>query len=164
MKTGCLFFRAAALLVPAVLLGADVVLGAAQPAGGSPAGPAGVSNAVPAGASVPLSVFVMPTTREEGKDPFFPRSARPYGPGPVKPSTTKEPPVMPVVELKLNGISGTVEHRLAIINGRTFDAGEEGEVRSGAARVRIRVVEIKADYVIVMAAGQEQVLRLRTGL
>jgi hypothetical protein len=162
MKTGCLFFRVAALLVPAALLCAGKVLGAAQPASGSPAESAGVSNAVPAGAAIPLSVFLMPATREEGKDPFYPRSVYPYGSAPVKPSTNVT--VQVVVDLKFNGFSGTAEHRLAIINGRTFDQGEEAEVRSGAGRVRVKVVEIKTDYVIVEAAGQRQVLRLRTGL
>jgi hypothetical protein len=160
MKTGCLFFRVAALLVPAALLCGGKALGAEQPAAGSPAGSAGVSNAEPA---IPLSVFVMPATREEGKDPFFPRSMHPYGSAPVKASTNKEP-VQVVLDLKFNGLSGTVEHRLAIINGRTFDQGEEAEVRSGAARVRVKCVEIKTDYVIIEAAGQRQVLRLRTGL
>ena len=163
MKTGRLFFRVAAVLVPAALLCVGKVLGAGQPASGSPAGSAGVSNAVPAGAAIPLSIFLMPTTREEGKDPFYPRSSYPYGSAPVKPSTNKEP-VQVVVDLKFNGFSGTPEHRLAIINGRTFDQGEEAEVRSGAARVRIKVVEIKTDYVIVEVAGQRQVLRLRGGL
>jgi hypothetical protein len=72
--------------------------------------------------------------------------------------------VQVVIDLKLNGISGTAEHRLAIINGRTFDQGEDAEVRSGAARLRVKVLEIKPDYVIVEAAGQRQILRLRTGL
>jgi hypothetical protein len=159
MKTGCLFFRVAALLIPAALLCAGKALGAAEPAAGSPAGSAGVTNAEPA---IPLSVFVVPATREEGKDPFFPRSLRPYGSAPVRPNTNA--PVQLVIDLKLNGISGTAEHRLAIINGRTFDQGEDAEVRSGATRVRVRVVEIKPDYVIVEAAGQRQILRLRTGL
>ena len=159
MKTGCLFFRVAALLIPAALLCAGKVLGAAQPANG----PAGVSNAVPAGAAIPLSVFLMPATREEGKDPFYLRSTYPYGSAPIKPSTNREP-VQVVLDLKFNGLSGTAEHRLAIINGRTFDQGEEAEVRSGTARVRVKCVEIKPDYVIIEAAGQRQVLRLRTGL
>jgi hypothetical protein len=152
MKSGFLFVRAVALLVPSVLLCESMALGAAPPA-------------VPAAAAIPLSVFVVPATREEGKDPFFPRSTRPYGTAPVKAaSSTNREPVQPVIELKLNGISGTADHRLAIINGRTFDQGEEAEVRSGAGRVSVRVVEIKAEYVIVIAAGQQQVLRLRTGL
>jgi hypothetical protein len=162
MKPGCLFIRASALLFPAAVLCGRLALGAAAPASGSHAVSAAGTNAAPAEAAIPQSVFVQPATKEEGKDPFFPRSLRPYGPGPVKASTNNPAPQM-VVELKYNGMSGTADHRLAIINGRTFEQGEEGEVRSGQGRVSIRVVEIKPDYVVVIAAGQQQVLR-RSGL
>src|SRR5258706_4908276 len=100
MKTGRLFFRVAAVLVPAALLCGGKVLGAGQPASGSPAGSAGVSNAVPA---IPLSIFLMPATREEGKDPFYPRSSYPYCAAPLKPLTNAPVPV--VVDLKFNGFS-----------------------------------------------------------
>ena len=112
---------------------------------------------------IPQSAFVIPAGPQEGKDPFYPRSAYPYGSAPVKaPTNVVTAPV--VVELKLNGISGTPEHRLAIINGKTIAQGEETEVRSGPGKVLVRVLEIKPDYVIVEAAGQRQTLRLRAGI
>ena len=66
-------------------------------------GPA-VTNAPAAEAEPPKSVFNVPSVAAEGKDPFFPRSQRPYGTVPIKP--TKKP-AAPVVELQLKGISGS---------------------------------------------------------
>ena len=105
----------------------------------------------------------MPTTPQEGKDPFFPRSLHPYAS--VVPKTKSAAPYVPqVVDLRLGGISGTGDHRLAIINGQTLELGEEGEVRSGTGRVRIRVIDIKTDTVVVQVGAQQLVLRLRPGL
>src|SRR5262245_5403983 len=65
----------------------------------------------PAEPPVPQSVFIMPRERTEGRDPFFPRSVRPYmalNPNP-QPVVTNVPPPTPVAEIRLNGISGTPE-------------------------------------------------------
>ena len=70
-------------------------------------------------------------------------------------------PTPQTFDLKLNGISGTSEHRLAIINGKTFEKDEEGEVRVGAAKVNIRVVDITANSATVQVGGRQQVLRMR---
>jgi hypothetical protein len=51
-----------------------------------------------------------------------------------------------------------------MINGRTFEAGEEGEVKlPGGARVLIKCEEIKADSAIIVIGGQRRELRFRTG-
>jgi hypothetical protein len=63
--------------------------------------------------------------------------------------------------LHLNGISGTVDRRLAIINNQTFQTNEEGEVPTNPGRARIRCVEIRADSVLVQVGGEQRVLRLR---
>jgi len=132
---------------------------AAQKPAGAAAGPAiSVSNAIPAG----LSVFVIPGTPPEGKDPFFPKSLRVYTTGAASTNRVVTAPPQ-TVELKINGISGTAEHPLAIINGKTFEQGEEGEVRVGAARMNIRVLEIKANTVTVQVGTRQQVLRMRGG-
>ena len=65
------------------------------------------------------------------------------------------------VELKLNGISGTANHRLAIINNRTFEVGEEGEVVSSVGHVHIICKDIKTDSVRVLISGEERIVRLR---
>ena len=68
-----------------------------------------------------------------------------------------------VADLRLNGISGPPDHRLAIINNKTFDAGEEAEVNTNAGRLRIRCIEIQPDAVIIQIGGERRVLRLRPG-
>jgi len=79
-------------------------------------------------------------------------------------TATNAPRDVVVVELELRGISGTVDRRLAIINGHTFGVGEEGEVPTSNGRARIRVLEIKSDSVVVLVNGEQRVLRLRPGL
>jgi hypothetical protein len=124
------------------------------------ANPPARSNTAPSEPVVLKSVFVMPTGPQEGKDPFFPRSLRPYESVIVR--TNMPLAVAPtMIDLKLSGISGTAERPLAIINGKTFEQGEEGEVRVGVAHMNIRVVEIKANTVTVQMGTQQQVLRMR---
>jgi hypothetical protein len=125
------------------------------PSDSSPA----ATNTLPILPQIPQSVFIIPLTPQEGIDPFFPRSMRLFNDVVVK---TNLQPAAAVVELKLNGISGTADHRLAIINNRTFETGEEGEVVSNVGRSRIICQDIKADSVRVLISGEERVLRLRS--
>ena len=129
----------------------------------SPASPMPApTNALPAQLEIPKSVFIIPATPQEGKDPFFPLSMRLFTTTVVR--TNLQPTVaVPVVELKLNGISGTADHRLAIINNRTFEANEEGVVSTTSGPVRIRCLEIKDDSVLVQVGGEQRVLHLRPG-
>jgi hypothetical protein len=113
------------------------------------------TNAVPA--AVPVSVFVVPTTRQEGRDPFFPKSDRMLGLDSAKPGATPQP----AFTLILNGVDSISGHLLAMINGRTFAAGEEGEVPIPAGRMHIRCVEIRRDSVIVEFGGQRRELRMK---
>ena len=109
--------------------------------------------------AVPQSTFAQPKRREEGRDPFFPKSIRPYG-DEAKPKNV--PTVTPIAELSLKGISGTPEQPLAIINTTTFTAGEEGDVTTRAGKIRIRCVEIRMSEgtVLVQVGGQSRELRL----
>ena len=116
------------------------------------------TNALPAQVEIPKSVFVIPTTPQEGKDPFFPLSKRLFASPVVKTNGHPAPPA--IVELKLNGISGTADHRLAIVNNRTFEVGEEGAVPTPSGHVTIRCLEIKPDSVRVLVNGQERILHL----
>lgn len=152
------------LAVVAVFLGLVFAARAAQPRPTAPApAPAAVTNALPV-PQIPKSVFVMPATPQDGKDPFFPRSMRPYGPGHETVKASPQQPAVVVVDLRLNGISGTAERRLAIINNHTFEANEEGVVSNASgAPVRIRCLEIKADSVLVQIGGEQRILRLRSG-
>jgi hypothetical protein len=123
--------------------------------------PPATTNAAPAQPEIPRSVFTIPTTPQEGKDPFFPRSKRLFATAVVK--TNLPPPAVVVADLYLNGISGTPEHRLAIVNNQTFAANEEGEVPTDRGRAHIRCLEIKADSVVVQVGNEQRVLRLRAG-
>jgi hypothetical protein len=110
---------------------------------------------------VPQSVFIMPRGKHEGVDPFFPRSSRPYGPVlPIVAPTTPES-VTVAVDLKLKAISGLPEHRLALINNHTFEAGEEGEVVTTTGRMRIRCLEITQDSAVVQVGPERRELHLR---
>ena len=119
-----------------------------------------VTNATLIQVEIPQSVFVIPTSPLEGKDPFFPRSMRLFSSGVLE---TNVPLPTPSVELRLNGISATADRRLAIINNQTFEINEEGEVRTSQGRARIRCLEIKADSVLVQVGNERQVLHFRPG-
>lgn len=130
----------------------------------SPASPTPApTNTLPAQLEIPKSVFIIPATPEEGKDPFFPLSMRPFTTTVVRTNLQPTVAVAVTVDLKLNGISGTAARRLAIINNRTFEANEEGVVSTTSGPVRIRCLEIKDDSVLVQVGGEQRVLRLRPG-
>lgn len=110
------------------------------------------------------AIFINPTSKKEGVDPFFPKSERPYlSAHPIKQTTQ---PVSVTADLRLGGISGSQDHRLAIINNKTFEIGEEGDVTSNSDKVRIRCLEIKSESVIVqfVSGGVRRELHLRKGL
>ncbi len=67
-------------------------------------------------------------------------------------------------DFRLNGITGPPDHRLAIINYRTFDTGEDGDVNTNAGRMRIRCLEIGADSVVIQIGAERRMLRLREPL
>src|SRR4051794_23428047 len=138
------------LSLGAALICAEAVVPGAQQSNNPPAKPAGSTNAAPSEVTIPRSVFNMPRTAQDGRDPFFPRSIRPYGPITPITSTNVEKPVVAIqVDLKLKGVSGSPDHRLAIINNHTFEVGEEAEVVASEGKIRIRCLEIRADGVMV---------------
>jgi hypothetical protein len=115
-------------------------------------------------ASVPESLFVLPTTPQEGRDPFFPRSTRLYRTAAVARTNQIAAALPPTVDVQLKGISGPPNHRLAILNNSTFGTGEEGEISTGAGRVRIRCLEIQADSVTIQVGSERRVIRMRSGV
>jgi hypothetical protein len=163
MPTLCYVSRSLTLTATAGVVWLGFTIRAVQTVTAAPAAlpPAPAStNAAAACFEVPKSVFVIPATPQEGKDPFFPQSTRlrPI----VRLTGTNPPPA--VAELELKGISGSTNHRLAIINNRTFETGEEGEVISNGSRVRIKCGEIGSDSVRVIVNGKERALHLHTRL
>lgn len=123
-------------------------------AAGLPAVAAPVAK-IPEAQPIPRSIFVLPTSPKEGCDPFFPTSLRPYESAiPIASSGGHGD----LTDLRLNGISGPLDHRLVIINDVTFAAGDEAEVRTTKGRIRIRCLEITGNTVVVEADGQRHEL------
>lgn len=109
----------------------------------------------------PASVFAIPHSFAEGRDPFFPNSTYPIRNAQTNPG----PNPRPAPSLVLKGLSGTPERPLAIINGATFAEGDENELPvPGGGRVTVRVLDIKPDEqsVLVEVNGEKQELRLKT--
>jgi hypothetical protein len=78
--------------------------------------------------------------------------------------TTTDPVKAAPVALTLKGVSGTEGRRFALINDKTFAAGEEREIAVGNGRVRVHCLDIREDSVTVEVNGSRQELRLRPGL
>ena len=60
-----------------------------------------------------------------------------------------------VNELRLQGISGTEARRFAIINGKTFAAGDADKVKVSAKTITVRCLAIKEASVTVTMDGVE---------
>ena len=103
----------------------------------------------------PQSVFV--DRPDFGRDPFFPKSTRR---GAVTPTNVVVEPVANFGNLALKGISVSNEKRLAIINNKTFEAGEEAEVPMNGQRVRVKCVEIRDKSVVITINGVSKELFL----
>ena len=58
-----------------------------------------------------------------------------------------------VKQIKLNGISGTPERRLAIINGKTLQTGDHTSLKLGEKTVTVRCVEIRQGSVVISIDG-----------
>jgi len=153
-----------ATIVAGLVLCGGALEGLAAQGGNSK--PAAGATTTTTNAAPPKSIFMQPRNAAEGRDPFYPRSVYPYlgSEKIVEPTPVKTAPIVDV-DLKLGGISGTHEHPLAIINGHTFEAGEEGEVPIGNGnKAHVRCLEIKPEGVLVFVNGQRRELRLRGGI
>jgi hypothetical protein len=148
--------------LPAIILGASIAAALASNLDAAPAAaPAGKNPQADSAAAptnvIPRSVFNVPASPKEGRDPFFPTSVGAADTG----SSTKKSSSISTVALVLKGLSGTPEQRLAIINDRTVAEGEEADVSTGGGRVRIRCIQIKSDSVVIEVAGERRELHLR---
>jgi len=118
------------------------------------------TNAFPvAEIEIPQSLFTIPATAKEGRNPFFPRSAATAQP--VRPKEN----FVDSSSLVLNGLTPK-PRPLAMINSRTFEIGEEGDVKlPGGGHVLVRCEEIKDDSATILINGiQRRVLHLRSGI
>ncbi len=110
----------------------------------------------------PQSVFIYPSSPEEGRDPFFPDSLRPYA---NNPALTNKPAPAITVSLALKAILGEGTNIFAIVNNHTFAPGEEGDVLdSDGQRTHIRLLTInpQTQTALVEAGGRNFELHLQT--
>jgi hypothetical protein len=103
----------------------------------------------------PKSLFVMPDKPQEGRDPFFPNSMRPY-----EAAMAANRHSAAVGSLELRGFSGDLLHRLVIINNHTFAEGDEQYVITAAGRIQVRCIRINPTSAIIEADGQRVELSL----
>jgi len=131
------------VVVASVLLSIKSV---AAPAARTPA-PAAAAAAAPQEPQHIKSVFV--DRPNFGRDPFFPNSPRR---GRIVQDTVVEP-MANFNNIVLKGISGTVEKRLAIVNNKTFEVGEEADLRIGGHLTKVKCVEVREKSVVISING-----------
>lgn len=111
--------------------------------------------AMPANTNAPVqSVFILPSSPSEGRDPFFPNSMRPYEQAIVKSRHNLD-----VTSLQIKGFSEIAGHRYIIINNHTFSEGDEGDVITADGRIHIRCLAVSSDSVLVEAGGVRHLLK-----
>ena len=98
------------------------------------------------------SIFVMPSNSQEGRDPFFPESTRPFEAAIIASR------VVVVTDLKVKGYYHDARMSLITINNHTFAVGDEADLLTTSGRVHVRCVEIRPDAVVIEANGQRQEL------
>lgn len=100
------------------------------------------------------SVFEIPASAKDGRDPFFPESSRMAEAHAAASAAVAKQSAAEVTSLKVPGISGTPGHLLAIINNHTFAVGDEGEVLTSSGRIKLRCVDIQTESVTVEVNGR----------
>ena len=117
-----------------------------------PAAPA--APAAPARPAAAQSIFVMPASAREGRDPFYPESTHPYEDAVAAKRTVD------VNSFSVKGISIERGRAMAIINNHTFGIGDEGDVLTPSGRVHLRCTDIKAGVVVIEVNGSKRELSI----
>ena len=109
--------------------------------------------------AVPQSTFNIPSNFSQGRDPFYPNAR--YMLGEIH--VVAQVRVTAGIDLiHLNGISGSADHKLAMINFRTMAEGETNDFLTVSGHVKVRCVEIKSQSVVIeVIGGERRELRLR---
>ena len=105
------------------------------------------SKNVPAKLAPAHSVFVMPASPREGRDPFFPESTRPFE------ATVSASHAVEMTALTVKGFTIMNGHPMVIINNHSFMVGDEGDVLATGGRVHLKCLEIRSDVAIVEVNG-----------
>ncbi|HUZ06810.1 MAG TPA: hypothetical protein VMV89_04910 [Candidatus Paceibacterota bacterium] len=114
-----------------------------------------VPSADAADTNVVQSVFVLPDNPNEGRDPFFPDSMRPY------PKPTQPRGEIAFSDIKLEGISRAGSSVFVVINDVTFGVGDEADVKTAHGRkVHVLCKQIEGDSAVVEVGGQILTLTL----
>jgi len=121
---------------------------------GDPAGAA----LVPVLKPVPKSVFIIPTSSADGRDPFFPNSTR--APGSAQPDRPAHVDAIPS-PFVLNGVNMLPGSRTAIINGRTIAEGETANIPTATGDVAVHLLEFKNNAVVIQFGSQTNELHMR---
>ncbi len=158
MKTPIAHFSKLTLALVLVLTPCGLRAAGASP--GNSSASATSTNLVPAlpPVEIPQSVFVISANPRLCRNPFFPQSA------PTLPPPTTKASAVDLQSFVLNGITSPPK-RTAMINGSTFEPGEEHEVRTpGGAKALVKCEDIRADSAVILVAGVRRELKLRSGL
>lgn len=146
-----------ALLVVALALAPRLAHAAGQPAAGKPA--AGKPAAAPVQeAPPPRSVFVIDP--QAGKDPFFPKSTRPFGRILIKTNevavvSSQFPP-----EIRVQGFSNQRDKLIVILNGKSITKGEKIDLPIRGVRVTVHCLDLTEKSILLEANGITQELPL----
>jgi len=134
-----------ALLVAALALAPCGAHAAGQPAAGKPA-------AAPAPeAPPPRSVFVIDP--QAGKDPFFPKSIRPFGRIPVRTNEVAVTSSQFPDDIRVQGFSNQRDKLIVILNGKSIAKGEKIELHIRGQRVQVRCVDLTEKAIVLEANG-----------
>lgn len=142
------------LLAALVLAGGRI--GFSETAKTPPAKPAAPAKPVPAKPVPAKSVFVVPATTREGRDPFYPESTRLAEAAATANHATES--AAEAATLKISGFSSANGKRMVIINNHTFATGDERDLMNAGARVHIRCLDIRSNSVIIEVNGRPREL------
>jgi hypothetical protein len=80
---------------------------------------------------------------------------------PHQPKASEMPEPSWVKQIKLNAISGAPERRLAMINGKTLQKGDQASLTLGAKNVTVRCIEVRQSSVLISIDGLDGTREVR---
>ena len=134
------------------LLKKSLIVALAAGAAGAQADPPKAPQPKPA---LPRSIFIMPASVRDGRDPFFPESPRPYEDAVASQQSQQ------ATAFVIKGLS--IEHgrAMVIINNHTFAVGDEGDVLTTTGRVHLRLAAIGANSATIEVNGSKREISIK---